>query len=74
MGGHSNHATNTNTTSNKDQTNEATDVRAEETSRWIKNLSNIPLTKSQERLLGLWTKVCNQPKPPPTREYIVAIE
>ena len=79
MGGHSNHATTiraakSSLTTNTDQTNEASDIDAEETSTCVKNLSNTPLTGAQECLLAHRSKFAISTKHPPTGEYIVAIE
>ena len=42
--------------------------------KWVKNLSNTPLTIDQERLLAWGPKFVIKPKKPPVREYIVAVE
>ena len=81
MGGHSNHATTTSTVKSSsssrtstDQTNEASDVVADKTFLWVKNLSTKPLTGAQECLLAHRPKFAISHKHPPTGEYVVATE
>ena len=45
-----------------------------DTSKWVKNLSDTPLTKEQERLLAWGPKFVIRPKKPPVGEYVVAVE
>ena len=45
-----------------------------DTSKWVKNLSDAPLTEEQERLLTWGPKFVIRPKKPPVREYVVAVE
>ena len=73
MGGHSNHAT-TIWATKSDQSNETTDTEEDKTSTCVKNLSNTPLTRTQEHLLAHGPKFAISPKHPPIGEYIVAIE
>ena len=81
MGGCSNHATTTRAIKSSssartitDQTNEASDVVADKTSLWVKNLPTKPLTGVQECLLAHGPTFAISPKLPPIGEYIVAIE
>ena len=41
---------------------------------WVRNISKIPLTQVQEKLLSHGPNFVIVPKEPPTSEYIVAIE
>ena len=45
-----------------------------DTSKWVKNLSDTPLTEEQERLLAWGPKFVIRPKKPPVGEYVVAVE
>ena len=45
-----------------------------DTSKWVKNLSDTPLTEEQEKLLAWGPKFVIRPKKHPVREYIVAVE
>ena len=67
--GHSNKGQNTSTC-----TSTNTDNMTEEMKKWVKSLSNTPLTIDQERLLAQGPKFVIKPRKPPVREYIVAIE
>ena len=44
-----------------------------DTSKWVKNLSDAPLTKEQERLLAWGPKFVIRPKKPPVGEYVLAV-
>ena len=50
------------------------DSMALDTSNWVKNLSDTPLTTEQERLLTQGPKFVIRPKKPPVIEYVVAVE
>ena len=50
------------------------DTTTEDTKKWVKNLSDTPLTEEQERLLAWGPKFSIKPRQPPVREYIVAVE
>ena len=50
------------------------DTTTEETKKWVKNLSDTPLTEDQERLLAQGPKFSIRPRQPPVSEYIVAVE
>ena len=52
----------------------STDNMTEEMKKWVKNLSNTPLTIDQERLLAHGPKFVIKPKKPPVGEYIAAVE
>ena len=45
-----------------------------DTSKWVKNLSNTPLTEEQARLMAWGPKFVIRPRKPPVREYVVAVE
>ena len=47
---------------------------SDEIKKWVINLSNIPLTENQEKLLAHGPKFAIKPMRPPVEEYIVAIE
>ena len=59
--------------SNKGQ-NMITDNMAVDTEKWVKNLSNTPLTTEQERLLAQGPKFVIRPKKSPVGEYVAAVE
>ena len=43
-------------------------------SRWVINMSKIPLTEAQENLLAHWPNFMITPRSPPLGEYIAAVE
>ena len=45
-----------------------------DTRKWVKNLSDTPLTSEQERLLAQGPKFVMRPKKPPVGEYVVVVE
>ena len=45
-----------------------------DTRKWVKKLSDTPLTAEQERLLAQGPHYVIRPKKPPVREYVVAVE
>ena len=45
-----------------------------DTRKWVKNLSDTPLTAEQVRLLAQGPKFVIRPKNPPVGEYVVAVE
>ena len=47
---------------------------AEDTNKWVRNLSLIPLSEEQERLLARGPKFSIKPRQPPVSEYVVAVE
>ena len=65
--GHSNKGQNTSTSTSTENT-------TVEMEKWVKNLSNTPLTIDQERLLAQGPKFVIKPKKPPVREYIAVVE
>ena len=52
----------------------STDNTTMDTKKWVKNLSNTPLTVEQERLLSHGPKFVIKPRRPPVREYVAAME
>ena len=50
------------------------DTMTEETKKWVKNLSDTPLTEEQERLLAWGPKFSIRSRQPPVSDYIVAVE
>ena len=52
----------------------STDNMTEDMKKWVKTLSNTPLTIDQERLLAHGPKFVIKPKKPPVGEYIAAVE
>ena len=46
----------------------------EDTKKWVRNLSSIPLSEDQERLLAQGPKFFIKPRQPPVSEYVVAVE
>ena len=45
-----------------------------DTKKWVKNLSNTPLTVEEERLMSHGPKFVIKPRRPPVREYVAAVE
>ena len=52
QGGHSNKGLVGSLSSHKNKNRDREDITAEDTKKWVKNLSSIPLTADQERLLA----------------------
>ena len=50
------------------------DTMTEETKKWVKNLSDTPLTEEQEKLLARGPKFSIRPRQPPVSEYIAAVD
>ena len=50
------------------------DTTTVETKKWVKNLSDTPLTEDQESLLAWGPRFSIRPRQPPVGEYIVAVE
>ena len=50
------------------------DTMTEDTKKWVRNLSDTPLTEDQERLLAQGPKFSIRPRQPPVSEYISAVE
>ena len=50
------------------------DNTRDDTKKWVKNLSDTPLTEDQERLLAQGPKFSTRPRQPPVSEYVVAVE
>ena len=50
------------------------DNTTEDTKKWVRNLSNTPLTEDQEKLLAWGPKFSIRPRQPPMGEYVVAVE
>ena len=50
------------------------DNMTEVTKKWVKNLSSMPLTEEQERLLAHGPKFSIRPRQPPVEECIAAVE
>ena len=50
------------------------DTMTEDTKKWVRNLSDTPLTEDQERFLAWGTKFSIRPRQPPVSEYVVAVE
>ena len=46
------------------------DTTTEDTKKWVRNLSDRPLTEDQERLLAQGPKFSIRPRQPPVGEYI----
>ena len=46
----------------------------EDTKKWVRNLSSIPLSEDQERLLAQGPKFSIKPRQPPVSEYVAAVE
>ena len=69
QGGHSNQGE-VGSPQNRDMSNNDT----EDTKKWVRNLSSIPLSEDQERLLAWGPKFSIKPRQPPVSEYVVAVE
>ena len=50
------------------------DVIATDSSKWVKNLSDTPLTEAQTRLLAHGPNFAITPRNPPKEEYVASIE
>ena len=46
----------------------------EDTKKWVRNLSSIPLSEDQERLLAWGPKFSIKPRQPPVSEYVAVVE
>ena len=53
---------------------EMEDTTTEDTQKWVRNLSDTPLTEDQERLLAQGPKFSIRPRQLPVSEYVVAVE
>ena len=72
QGGHSNKGQVRSPSSHMNR--EMEDNTTEDTKKWVRNLSNTPLTEDQERLLAWGPKFSIRPRQPPVGEYVVAVE
>ena len=59
---------------NRDINDTDTDIDIEDKNKWVRNLSSIPLSEEQERLLAQGPKFSIKPRQPPFSEYVVAVE
>ena len=50
------------------------DTMTDGTKKWVRNLSDTPLTEDQERLLAWGPKFSIRPRQPPVGEYVAAVE
>ena len=50
------------------------DTMTEDTKKWVRNLSDTPLTEDQERILAWGPKFSIRPRQPPVCEYVAAVE
>ena len=46
----------------------------EDKNKWVRNLSSMPLSEEQERLLARGPKFSIKPRQPPVSEYVAAVE
>ena len=72
QGGHSNKGQYGSPSSHMNR--EMEDNMTEDTKKWVRNVSNTPLTESQKRLLAWGPKFSIRPRQPPVGEYIAAVE
>ena len=71
QGGHSNQVK-IGSSQNRDINDTDTDI--EDKNKWVRNLSSIPLSEEQERLLAQGPKFSIKPRQHPVSEYVVAVE
>ena len=69
QGGHSNQVK-----IGSSQHRDINDTDTEDKNKWVRNLSLMPLSEEQERLLAWGPKFSIKPKQPPVSEYIAAVE
>ena len=50
------------------------DTTTDDTKKWVRNLSDTPITEDQGRLLAWGPKFSIRPRQPPVSEYVVAVE